>query len=80
MQVYVSGILWQFEMYFRTTLAMLCSPIYSIKYVSCYYLQIKNNDGVQDFNHDEWGWSISNISYGFWPFNHWQSLFHGQTV
>ena len=38
-------------MYSRTILVMLYSPIYAIKYVSCYYLQIKNTDVVADFNH-----------------------------
>jgi len=30
---------------------MLFSPIYAIKCVSYYYLEIKNTDGVEDFNH-----------------------------
>jgi len=53
MQVYVSGILLQFGMYSRTTSAMLHHSIYAIKYVSCYYLQIKYNDGAKDLSYDE---------------------------
>ena len=50
-QVYDSGIFWLFEMCSKTILAMLYSPNYALKYVSCQFLQIKNTDAVQDFNH-----------------------------
>ena len=35
----------------KTIFVMFFSPLYAIKYVLCYCLQIKYTDGVQNFNH-----------------------------